>query len=288
MGKRMGDRKDGKLLRNLDSMHFIMPIIYPGRCNNEAFISERIDLTKTMAYIDKKNLQEDTYNYTLFHVVLAATLKTLTLRPKMNRFIKNGNIYQRNEISAAFVVKKIFSDDGEEGLAFIHSKDDDTLDSIHDEILRQISECRSEDTVDASTEAMDFFNKMPRFLAKFLVKRFLFLDRHGLIPQSVIETDPYHASVVLSNLGSIGLKACYHHLTDWGTNSVFVAIGERKYRAFIDEYGNGEMRDSVDIGLTIDERIADGYYYSGTVRLLKKLIENPELLELSFDRKIEY
>ena len=93
---------------------------------------------------------------------------------------------------------------------------------------------------------------------------------------------------MLTNLGSIQLHSGYHHLTNWGTNSVFCAIGERKKRPFYDDEGNVEMRDSVDLGLTIDERIADGYYYSKTVRLLRKLLENPELLELPLSEKVEY
>ena len=47
--RRLGDRKDGVLLRDLDSMHFIVPLLYPNRCDNEASISERIDLTKLNA-----------------------------------------------------------------------------------------------------------------------------------------------------------------------------------------------------------------------------------------------
>ena len=287
MSRRPGDRKDGVLLRDLDSMHFICPIIYPNRCDNEAFISEKIDLTKADAWLEQKNAGNQGYKYNLFQIVVTAMLKTITLREKMNRFIVNGNTYQRNEVSASFVVKKEFADNGAEGLAFIHSKGTDNIDTIHEEIRRQVQENRS-GKVDASTESMDLFNKMPRFLGKAIVKFICFLDRHGWVPQSLIDTDPYYSSVVLTNLGSIKLHSGYHHLTNWGTNSVFVAIGERKKRPFTAEDGTMEMRDSLDLGLTIDERIADGYYYSGTVRLLKTLLENPQLLELGLEEKVEY
>ena len=285
--KRMGDRKDGVLLRDLDSMHFIVPLIYPNRCDNEAFISERIDLTAAEEYLKKKNENDPEYKYNLFQLIVTAMLKTLTLRPKMNRFIVNKNTYQRNEVSAAFVVKKIFSDNGGEALEFIHSKDTDTLDTIHNEIYRQVSSCRSE-KADSTTESMDIFNKMPRFLSKFLVSIVCVLDRHGWVPSSFIETDPFYSSVVLTNLGSIKLHSGYHHLTNWGTNSVFCAIGEKKMRPFFNDDGSFTMKMSVDLGLTIDERIADGYYYSKTIRLLKKLLENPELLEKSLSEEVDY
>lgn len=287
MGKKLGDRKDGALLRDIDSMHFVMPLMYPNRCDNEAYISERIDLTNINQYLEKKNAGNPDYEYNLFQVMVTAVLKTITLRPKMNRFIANQAMYQRNELTAAFTVKKVFSDHGGEALARIRAKDSDTIDTIHDEIFRQVSYCRSEEK-DPSTAAMDVIQKVPHFLIKLVGVGARFLDRHGWMPKSVIATDPFQCSVVLANLGSIGLHAGYHHLTNWGTCSVFCVIGEKKKRPFYDEEGHVEMRDSVDLGLTIDERIADGYYYSKTIRLLKHLLENPELLDRPLNEKVDY
>ena len=113
------------------------------------------------------------------------------------------------------------------------------------------------------------------------------LDKHGWMPQSVIAGDPYYCSAVLTNLGSIKLHAGYHHLTNWGTCSLFCAIGEVKKRPFFDDDGTVHMLDSVDIGLTIDERLADGYYYSRTVALLRKLLEHPELLDLPLNQEVD-
>ena len=287
MKKKWGDRKDGTRLRNLDSMHVIMPLIYPNRCDNEAFLTERIDLTSVNAFLERKNQSGPAYRYNLFQVIVTAMLKVITLRPEMNRFIANKTMYQRNEVSAAFTVKKIFSDEGGEALSFLHAKESDTIDTIHDEIFRQVSLCRS-DKKDVSTDAMDQLQKLPRPILRTVVAFTRFLDRHGWMPQSMIGSDPYYSSVVLSNLGSIRLHAAYHHLTNWGTTSVFCVIGQRAKRPFWDEEGNMQMLDSVDLGLTIDERIADGYYYAKTVRLLKKLLENPELLERPLGEKVEY
>lgn len=284
--RKFGDRRDGTLLHDIDAIHYIMPMIYPNRCDNEAFISERIDLTNANRYLEKKNAENPAYRYNLFQLVVTALLKTITLRPKMNRFIANKNMYQRNEISAAFVIKTVFSDNGGEALAFIHATDEDTIDTIHDEIFSQVSKRRRGES-ESTADSMELLQKVPRFLTKAIVCVARFLDRHGWVPQPLISADPYYASVVLSNLGSIGLKSAYHHLTNWGTNSVFCAIGEKKRRPFYDENGNMEMRDSVDLGLTIDERIADGYYYSKTIKLFCKLLENPELLELPLKEKIE-
>lgn len=285
--RRRGDRRDGVLLRELDSLHYITGIIYPNRCDNEAYVSLRIDLTAMNEYLARKNETEKDFPYTMFHLIVAALLKTITLRPKMNRFIVNSNFYQRNEVSAAFVVKKQFSDTGAEALAVLHGKDNFTVADVHEYIRAQVQECRSEKT-DPTTGVMDYLNKIPRFISKAAIRILMWLDKHGWVPKDIIATDPYYNSVVISNLGSIKLKCGYHHLTNWGTCSMFCIIGEKKKTAFFDEDGTMTMRETLDLGLTIDERLADGYYYSKSVRLLKYLLEHPEELEKPIKEEVDY
>lgn len=287
--RRFGDRRDGRLIRQQDGMHLIMPMIYPNRCDNEAFISERIDLTSIDKYLASKNADNPEFKYTLFHLIVAAILKTIILRPKLNRFIANKNNYQRNTYSASFVVKKHFDDTSEEGLAFVYATEYSTIDSLHEELRRQIyREKKSDGAGNATNNTMDILNKLPRWFVKFFIWLMRQLDRHGIVPRLLIEADPYYASVILSNLGSIKLRSGYHHLTNWGTTSIFVVVGEMKERIFRNENGEDEYRNSVDLGLTIDERLADGYYYSKSVRLLKYILEHPECLERPFSEPVDY
>ena len=137
--RRWGDRKDGVLLRDLDGMHFITPLIYPNRCDNEAYIRETIDLTNMNAYLKKKNESETEFPYTMFHIIVAGLVKTITLRPKMNRFIANKNFYQRNEVSMSFVVKKQFADEAAEALAVIHAKDESNVESMRIFVIRSLT-----------------------------------------------------------------------------------------------------------------------------------------------------
>ncbi|MBQ9814616.1 MAG: 2-oxo acid dehydrogenase subunit E2 [Lachnospiraceae bacterium] len=285
--RRFGDRFDGKLIKDLDPMHVITPILYPNRCDCEAYISERIELAPIREYLAKKNQNEELFPYTVFHIVVTAILKTLTLRPKMNRFVANKLMYQRNDVIASFVVKKLFSDEGEEALALVKALPEDTIDSIHKKLFDQISTSRS-DKVDKSSESMDIVSRMPRRLTRLFCEIICFLDRIGKCPRGLIATDPYYTSVVLSNLGSIKLQSGYHHLTNWGTCSLFCILGEIKNRASIDENGNTVVKETMDLGLTVDERLADGYYYSKTLRLIRKLLTNPELLELPMGEEIDY
>lgn len=286
--RRFGDRRDGKLLRDIDGMHLIMPMIYPNRCDNEAFISERIDLTNIDKYIAEYNAKDPEFKLTLFHIIVASVMKLLVLRPKLNRFIVNKNLYQRNNYSASFIVKKQFSDSSEEGMAFIYANEDSTLDSLHDELYKQIKREKSASSANSTADTLDFFTTIPRFLVKIIIWLLCRLDRHGIVPQDLIAADPYYASVIFSNLGSIKLKSGYHHLTNWGTTSIFVVVGEMKKRVFLSEDGTEEYRNSVDLGLTIDERLADGYYYSKSVRILKHILEHPECLEQPFSTPVEF
>ena len=287
--KRMGDRFDATLVRDIDPMHWFMPYLYPNRADNEAFIQEVFDLTNLEAFLEKKNENLDkAHRYTIFHAVCAAIVKTFTLRPRMNRFIKGCRLYQRDDLSLGFVVKKQFRDDAGEGLAFIKFPPETTIDSLHGRIMQEIFECRREDAVDNSTKGMEKFTHLPRWLmriAMFILHR---LDFYGKVPYDLIKADPNYASVFLTNLGSIKLNAGYHHLSNWGTTSVFVVIGEKARKPVFHEDGTFEMRTMLDVGITLDERIADGYYYAKTVRLLKKLIENPELLDRPANEEVDY
>ncbi len=285
--KKFGDRKDGIRLQDIHSMHLIMPLMYPNRCDNEAYISECIDLTNINTYLEKKNADNPEYKYNLFQVMVTAVLKTITLRPKMNRFIANKTMYLHRDVSASFTVKKIFSDHGAEALAQLHTTGTETIEDVHNAIYQQVSFCRSENK-DSGTATMDTLKKLPAPLLQLVGVLVRFLDRHGWMPASISDGDPYYTSFYITNLGSIQLHAGYHHLTNWGTCSVFVVLGERKKRPFYDDAGNITMKDSVDLGLTIDERIADGYYYSRTIQLLKKLLENPELLEKPLNEEVDF
>ena len=285
--RRFGDRKDATLLKNLDSMHVIMPLVFPNRCDNEAFISEKIDITNLNKWLEEKNSTNPELKYTLFQTIVTALMKTIILRPKMNRFYKGISLYQRNFVTAAFAIKRQYNDEAEEGLAIVRAEDDDTIEDIRGKIQKYISECRKGDR-DGTTESMDILSKLPRFVLKIVGAVVRFLDIRGMIPDALIKTELYHSSVILSNLGSIKLKSGYHHLSNWGTTSVFCIIGEKKMSPFFDAEGNVTMRETVELGLTVDERIADGYYFSKTIRLLKALLENPSLLEQKLSEEVEY
>ncbi|MBP5313753.1 MAG: 2-oxo acid dehydrogenase subunit E2 [Eggerthellaceae bacterium] len=289
--RRRGDRSDARYVREADGFHKVMDLLFPTRCNNETYLSEVFDLGPVKEYMAKKNAEiegiEDEIPYTIFHFVVAALVKTITLRPKMNTYIARGRIYQRYHVSASFVVKKYFGDDAEEGLAFINEAENMNLESMHEAIRKQVKFCRGEQK-DSSADSMDLVAKLPYSLVRFVVWACRQLDKFDLAPRSFIATDPYHTTALLSNVGSIKLNAGYHHLANWGTNSVIVLVGKKQPRIFFNEDYSFDVKESIELGITIDERLADGYYYSRTIQLFKKIFENPELLEEPFETEVEY
>ncbi len=286
--RKFGDRKDGTWLKNIPAMNRIMPALMPNRADNEAHISVEIDARPLNAYLEKLNRDREGDKYTFFHLISAAIGKAFILRPKMNRFVCNNKMYQRRDVSIAFTVKKRFDDHAEEALAFFTYDPRETLSSYHEKIMKVIHQTKSYEEKDTSTGAMDIVCKLPQWLITAIVKFVLWLDKHGWAPQALIDSDPNHAAIFLSNLGSIGLPGGYHHLVNWGTNSCFVVVGKKYMKMDYTASGEENFHEVIPLGITLDERIADGYYYSGTVALVKELLEHPQLLELPADEPVEY
>lgn len=283
-----GDRRDAIRVRDIDSMHAFMPVILPKRCDNEAFLEEIVDVEKIQAFVDRKNANNPEYKYTFFHVIAAAVAKTIYLRPKMNRFYAGDRLYQRNRIVLSFTAKKRFTDHAEESLIFLPCDGETTVDSLHDMLCEKVSYVRKDGNQDHSTDMMDIFVKLPRFLLRLVRKVLYFMHYYDITPKELIKEDPYQATVFLSNLGSIKLNAAYHHLAEWGTNSIFGVIGRRHKRVVVGEDGRAEIREVVKLGLTLDERIADGYYYSKTIRLLHYILQHPEVLDRPAKEEVDY
>ncbi len=286
--RRFGDRKDGVWIRDLDSMHGFMPYIYTKRADAEAFIQEEIDLTSAKAFLKQKNADNPDFRYTLFQLISAAILKTVMLRPQLNRFVAGRRIYQRTHYSIGFVAKKKFSDTGAESLIMLYFEKDFTLENLRSAMNEKINGIRRRGQTDNTTDVMDILVKFPRCILRVIAGLIRFLDYFGRVPWGMIKEEPNYATIFLTNLGSIRLNAGYHHLNNFGTNSIFVVVGEKKLKPWFDKEGNMTMRDTLSLGITLDERIADGYYYAKSIMLFKHFLEHPELLELSENEEIIY
>ncbi len=278
----MKDRRDGFLVKESDPMHLMMPYLMPNRADNEALLDETIDLGAINRYLEEKNASSPEFKYTFFHIICAALVRTIAERPKMNRFYIGYRLYDRKEISLSFVVKKMFADDAPETLAIVKydpKKDESPVEQIYSQVKKIVFSVRKENATDGATDAMAILTKLPRPILRLVMKTLDWLNYHDWYPKGFMECDPYFSTAFLSNLGSIRMNADYHHLANWGTNSVFVIIGEKKATPFFEPDGTYTMREALNIGFTIDERIADGYYFAKSIKLFKALLDHPELLD---------
>lgn len=288
--KRFGDRKDARLVRDADPMHSFMPYLLLGRSSNEALLNDDLDLTRVNQYLERKNASNPDFKYTLFHFTLAALAKTIYHRPLMNRFMQGHRLYQRNDISFSFVVKRVFSDSSAEALVIMKIDQEGNIspmEQVYQRVKKEVNYVRKENKVDDTTETMAFLTKLPRPILRIAAKFLFFLEYHGWVPSSLCKIDPYHTTCFVSNLGSIKMSASYHHLIDWGTNSIFLIIGEKNLKPIFREDGSYEMKQVLPLGFTIDERIADGFYFANSVKVLRKIFDNPEILDEPIQNTIE-
>lgn len=285
--RKFGDRKDGKLIRNIDAVHDCLINISPKRTENETCILELFDLTYMRKYLEEKNKSNPKYKYTMFQFIIAAIAKTVILRPKLNNFIANKKVYKRNYYSVAFTIKKQYDDKSEEGLSNICFHENDNIDTLHDNIQSEIF-CVKNDTENKENFNLDFVKKCPRPIMKAGFSILRLLDKHGKLPSAIMNNDPNYSTVTLTNLGSIDLNSGYHHLVEWGTNSIFCVIGKAKKRPCFEENGSYIMKDTVELGFVFDERIADGYYCAKSILLMKYLFDHPEELDKPFSAIVDY
>lgn len=278
--RRFGDRRDGRWVRDVPGLTTIMMHLMPSRTAAEVYVNEKIDVTELLQWLEKKNAQHPEYKTTLMHCFIVAIARMIRERPKMNRFIQGRRMYERYDISLSFVAKRRFSDHAEEALMFFTPKDTDTLDSLSYKIAGQVKETKkSEHSTGGIDATVDAFAKIPRLLLIPIIGIIRCLDFWGVNPKFLTDGDTNYSTVLLTNLGSIKGPAVYHHLNDYGTNSIVAAIGTIHKEELVMPDGSKQIRDVVDLGATLDERIADGFYFVRSLKLVKHIFAHPELLD---------
>lgn len=285
--RRWRDRKDATLIRGMDGLHAIFPHLMNHRTDAEVYVNMEFDVTDTLRYIEKKNEGEEEYRTTLFHCILMAVAKTVYFRPDLNRFISGRHYYQRDEITLGFVAKKRFEDHSEESLMVIPAPEDWTLTAVTRRVVGKVHKARTERNSGINS-AMNVLKYLPRCLLMLVVGFVKLLDFYGIVPDFLREDDPNFATIFLTNLGSIKCPSVYHHLNNYGSNSIMAAVGTIRREEKINSDGSRVERDVVDIGFTIDERIADGFYFARSLKIVQHLLAHPELLELPLNQEVTY
>ncbi|MBQ2898073.1 MAG: 2-oxo acid dehydrogenase subunit E2 [Clostridia bacterium] len=286
--KKWGDRYDAKRVRDIDGLHFYMAYLMPKRTDAEVYINEKLDITELLKYIEEKNAS-GIRKVTMFHCMIAAVARTIKMRPLLNRYISGKHYYDRNEISMGFTIKKKFTDHAEETLMIYKPKNEENLVAITDRLTPKVKEAKKEsDNGQNVDDILNIVKKLPKPIMHIFMAVMRFMDNNGLMPKSFSSVDTNYCTVLLSNLGSIKCDAVYHHLNNFGTNGIVITIGEIHKEVMLDENNNPVIRDVVNIGATLDERIADGFYFARSLKLIKHLFKNPYLLDKTLGEEIDF
>lgn len=282
--RKWGDRKDGRLIKENRGLQCIMPHLMSKRTEAEVFLSDKFDVTDLLEFINKKNealaAEGSDVKITLFHCIVAGVTKMIMERPLLNRFIQGRRLYERYDVSMSFVAKRRFTDHAEEALMVLVPKETDTINEIAKKIVGDVRETRKSEVANGGIDSiMDFLSKLPMPILAFVVGIIKLLDFWGHNVDAITEGDPNYTTVLLSNLGSIKCPSVYHHLNNYGTNSLMITIGTIHKEELIMPDGSKAIRDVVDFGATLDERIGDGFYFARSLKMVKHIFANPEMLE---------
>jgi len=270
-------RSDGIYLRKLPGFRKIFPFLMRTRTESVIYYSQRVRLRNTLAWLEKINAGREK-KLSIFHVVLAAGVRTLALRPDANRFVSGRRIYQRRTIDVSFIVKRELTEKAAETNLKITFDPRSTIEDVAARVSAAVQSTKTGET-SADEKTTDFVTSLPRSFTRLALWGVRTLDYFGLLPASFIRGDALYASAYLANLGSIGLDAVFHHMFEWGNAAFFIVVGKRKKEPMVDEAGEIEAQDVLDMNISLDERITDGVNYATTIALLTDLIENPAKLE---------
>lgn len=274
-----GNRFDGKRIKNMDPFMKIIPYIMKTRTDSQNFFEDTVEVSNISNYV-KKVKEEKGINLSYMIVILSALGRILHERPQINRFIMNRRIYQRKGVYISLAVKKQLTDDGEETTIKFPIYSTDTIFDIEERLKEKININKVEGNSNSTDKLAKFVMSFPNLVIKMIVGFLIFLDNHDMMPKSVIKASPFHTSAFLTNVGSLGIDAIYHHLYEFGTTSIFVGMGKKKEKMTADG-----MKKYINLKCVTDERICDGKYYASSFQLMMKYINNPELMEKPFEEK---
>ena len=280
--KRIGDRKDAKKVRNLDGLHNVMIDIKPERCDSDVYMNKEIDVTKLIKYVEKYKKEHPDDKITYFHAFAMAFAKTIYNKPLLNRFVANRTFYDRNDVIIAFVAKIAFEEDSEEVMINIKVDKDDNIFTLRDKITKRVAKIRNSkkgEKKENTNNIVDVVGKLPKLIRMIVTGTLKFLDKHGWLPESITKDNLYYSSVILSNLGNFKIGSIYHNIVNFGTSSIIATMGMIHKSKVIDKDGKEKIIDVCDFGVNMDERIADGYYFAKSIKVLEYILDNPELLE---------
>ena len=275
--RRFGDRKEGRRLRSLPPMQFMMPYIMKVRADSQNHFEDVIDITNIEHYLDAKH-REGYTDMTLLHVMLAAYVRVVSERPALNRFIAGQKIYARNKIECVMTVKKEMTLESPDTCIKVAFDPRDDIFNVYKKFQITLHEATSGPSSFDQTAAT--LVKLPGLILRSAVGILRFMDYFGKLPRMLLDVSPFHGSMIITSMGSLGIPAIYHHLYDFGNLPCFLSYGSIFSGDAVRRDGTRERHHFVTFKAVLDERICDGYYYASAFKRIKRYLMRPELLDV--------
>lgn len=274
-----GDRNDGRRLRSLSPIFAVSPYIMVTRNTSQNFIRDTLDCAAADEYIRTKR-REGLQGFGMLHVVLAAYARCVAQYPGINRFISGQRVYNRQEIEVSLTIKPEMKAESPDTVLKIYFKPTDTAEEVYRRIQEKVDEVKNAPADNTNFDNLaKAFNLVPGVLLKFVVWLLNLLDYFGCLPRALTRLSPFHGSLYITSMASLGIPPIYHHLYDFGNVPVFVSLG-KKYRVNeLSSDGAVVGRKYMDYTVVTDERICDGFYFASALRYLRGILQDPSCLD---------
>ncbi len=277
--RRFGDRPDGYRLRSLQPMSKVSPYIMPNRSGASVYFHESIEITEAENYIRKKRNQ-GLKNFGFMHLLLAAYVRVISQRPQANRFLSGQRVYSHgDDIVVNLTIKREMTLEAEETIVKMHFTPTDTADDIYYKLQKLIEENKEVNPDSNFDNTAKIFNYIPGLVLKFAIWFLKLLDYFGLLPKKLIEVSPFHGSMFITSMGSLGVPPVFHHLYDFGNIPVFLSFGAKYKKTELKPDGTPVQKKYIDYNIVCDERICDGFYLASSFKLFKTYFRNPHILD---------
>lgn len=277
--RRFGDRKEGRLLRSLSPFYKFIPYVMAKKndaCNQFA---DSIEITETEKWFRQKRV-EGWKGMGMLQLFMAAYVRTIAHCPSLNRFVNGQKIYARNNIELVLTVKRAMTADADETTIKVIFEPMDTIYDVYRKLSDKVDEIKANDGDNNTEQVAAALCKLPGLVLRFAVWLLNFLDYFGLLPQALLDASPFHGSMIITDLGSIGIPPIYHHLYNFGNLPVFIAFGAKRRAYELDKTGTPVERKYVDYKVVMDERTMDGIAYATAFKYIQYYMKHPAALEI--------
>ena len=270
--------KEGRRIKNLPPMSVFVPFIMTQKNDACNFISDSFDIEAVEDYIFKKRA-EGHKGFGIMHVMIAAYVRALAEKPGVNRFVRRNRVWARNNIEIVLTIKKEMKLNAPDTIVKIFPEHTDTAVDIYERINSIVAE-NKQDTESNFDKTAKVLTAIPAFLIRFAVRVLRVMDFFGIIPRFLTKLSPFHGSLCISSVASLGIPPVYHHIYNFGNVPVFLSYGTKRSECYIASDGSVKERKMLDFKVVTDERICDGYYYASFLKTMKTYLKNPDKLDL--------